>query len=324
MSTHPPKLLDQVRNLLRRKHYALSTEQAYVGWIKRFILFHNKRHPNQMGKPEIEAFLTNLATEQNVTASTQNQAFNAIIFLYTQVLERKIEGIESVRANKSAHLPVVMTKKEVATLMVAISGAPQLVAKLLYGSGLRLIECLRLRVNNLDFAQHQIIVYSGKGNKDRRTMLPDSLYAPLQEHLQRTQIIHNKDLTDGYGCVYLPNALERKYPNACREWGWQYIFSAPQLSQDPRTNIIRRHHLGSRGIQSAVTKAVKRVGFTKHVTCHTFRHSFATHLLENGYDIRTIQELLGHEDVRTTMIYTHVLNRGGLAVSSPLDTLTAP
>ncbi len=323
MSTQPPKLLDQVRNLLRRKHYALSTEQAYVGWIKRFIIFHNKRHPNKMGKPEIESFLTNLAREQNVAASTQNQAFNAIIFLYTQVLERKIEGIEAVRASKSSHLPVVMTKEEVSTLIVAISGVPQLVAKLLYGSGLRLIECLRLRVNNLDFAQHQIIVYSGKGNKDRRTMLPDSLYAPLQEHLQRTQILHNKDLTNGYGCVYLPNALERKFPNAYREWGWQYVFSAPHLSQDPRTNITRRHHLGSRGIQSAVTKAVKRVGFTKHVTCHTFRHSFATHLLENGYDIRTVQELLGHEDVRTTMIYTHVLNRGGLAVSSPLDTLAA-
>ncbi len=321
MSSQTPKLLDQVRGILRREHYAIRTENAYVHWIKRFILFHNKRHPSEMGKAEIEVFLTDLAKDQNVTASTQNQAFSAIIFLYKRVLGQKIEGINAVRATKPARLPVVMTKEETATLIVAIPDVHQLVAKLLYGSGIRLMESLRLRIKDIDFDQHQIIVHNGKGNKHRRTMLPKSLYQPLQEHLQHVKLIHDKDLTDGYGNVYLPYALERKYPNANREWGWQYVFPAPSLSTDPCTSITRRHHLGERSVQQAVRKAVKLVGFSKHVTCHTFRHSFATHLLLEGYDIRTVQELLGHKDIRTTMIYTHILNRGGFAVRSPLDIL---
>ncbi|MCB0194574.1 MAG: integron integrase [Anaerolineae bacterium] len=319
MTHQPPKLLDQVRFTLRKNHYAYKTEQAYIHWIKRFILFHHKRHPNQMNAPEVEAFLTDLAVNGQVTASTQNQAFHALLFLYRHVLERPLTGINAKRAAKSKRLPVVTTKAETMLIINAMSGVSQLIAKILYGGGLRLSEGLRLRVKDIDFAQHQIIVRSGKGNKDRRTMLPQALQPALQEHLRRVKLLHQSDLSQGYGDVYLPNALDRKYPKAGREWLWQYIFPAPSLSTDPRSGVMRRHHYHERSMQKALKKAVHLVGITKRVTCHTFRHAFATHLLENGYDIRTVQELLGHEDVRTTMIYTHVLNQGPMGVRSPLD-----
>ena len=249
----------------------------------------------------------------------QNQALSALLFLYRHVLDIELGAILPVRAKKPKRLPTVMTKEEAMTVITALSGTNQLIAKLLYGSGLRLIECLRLRVKDIDFAQHQIIVRDGKGMKDRVTVLPDSLVEPLQEQLRRAQMLHQQDLDNGYGAVFLPTALDRKYPNANREWCWQYVFPARDLSTDPRTGVVRRHHLGESGPRKAVRAAAKLVGLNKPINCHTFRHSFATHLLEGGYDIRTIQELFGHKDVKTTMIYTHVLNRGGLAVRSPLD-----
>lgn len=319
MPNQPPKLLDQVRDALRVRHYALRTEKTYINWIKRYILFHNKRHPSEMAEPEVEAFLTHLAVDEKVTASTQNQAFSAILFLYKHVLKKELHNVDALRATHPPRLPVVMTKQEAQQVINALPAKYQLIAQLLYGSGLRLIECLRLRVKDIDFAQNQITVYQGKGNEDRRTMLPDRVKTSLQTHLNRVQLIHQKDLKDGYGCVYLPNALEKKYPNACREWRWQYVFPAAGRSTDPRTGLVRRHHLGERAVQQAVRETVNLLGLTKRITCHTFRHSFATHLLEAGYDIRTVQELLGHKDVRTTMIYTHVLNKGPLAVRSPLD-----
>jgi integron integrase len=283
-------------------------------------LFHNKRHPKDMGSQEIEAFLTHLAVDQKVAASTQNQALNALLFLYRHVLRQDLDlPIEAVRAKRPKRLPTVMTREEVQRVLAALSGTHQLISKVLYGSGLRLVECLRLRVKDVDFAQHQIIVRDGKGMVDRITILPDSLIAPLQEHLPRVQMLHQQDLADGYGAVYLPFALERKYPNAHQEWCWQYIFPAKRRSQDPRTGVTRRHHIHESTLQKAVRKAARLAGIAKPINCHTFRHSFATHLLESGYDIRTVQELLGHKDVRTTMIYTHVLNRGGMAVRSPLD-----
>ena len=321
MNQRPKKLLDQVRDAIRVKHYSLRTEQAYVSWIKRYILFHNKRHAKEMGSAEIEAFLTHLAVDQNVAASTQNQALSALLFLYREVLKKDLDpySIDAVRAKRPKRLPTVMTREEVRAVIAALSGTHQLMAQLLYGSGLRLVECLRLRVKDLDFAYRQITVRNGKGEVDRVTMLPQSLVVPLQQHLQRVKMIHQRDLDNGYGAVYLPYALERKYPNANREWCWQYVFPAHRLSKDPRSALIRRHHLGESGPQRAVRKAVRLAGIDKPVSCHTFRHSFAAHLLENGYDIRTVQELLGHKNVKTTMIYTHVLNRGGLAVRSPLD-----
>jgi len=317
---HPKKLLDQVRDVIRHKHYSIRTEQAYVSWIKRYILFHDKCHPKDMGAPEIEAFLTHLAVEKHVAASTQNQALSALLFLYGEVLGKDLDfPIDSIRAKRPKRLPTVLTKEETLRVIGCMSGTYQLTAKLLYGSGLRLMECLRLRVKDVDFAQRQIIVRDGKGMKDRVTMLPDSVVTPLQERLQRVKRLHEQDLAKGYGSVYLPFALERKYPNANREWIWQYVFPSSRLSKDPRTSILRRHHVSESSVQKAVNRAVHLAGISKHVTCHTFRHSFATHLLENGYDIRTVQELLGHKDVKTTMIYTHVLNRGPLAVRSPLD-----
>lgn len=320
MEQRPKKLLDQVRDAIQLKHYSIRTEESYVDWIRRYILFHNKRHPQEMGVPEIEAFLTHLATQQNVAASTQNQALAAILFLYRHVLKKELpDPIDALRAKKSKRLPTVLTKEETQRIIGALSGTHQLMAKLLYGSGLRLMECLRLRVKDLDFAQHQITVRDGKGAEDRVTMLPTSLTTLLQEHLQRVKRLHEDDLLKGYGAVYLPFALERKYPNANREWLWQYVFPSDRLSTDPRSQILRRHHQDESGLQKAVREAARLAGITKQVGCHTFRHSFATHLLQNGYDIRTIQELLGHKDVKTTMIYTHVLNRGGLAVRSPLD-----
>ena len=314
------KLLDQVRDAIRVRHYSLRTEEAYVNWIRRFILFHGKRHPNEMGGAEIEAFLTHLAVEGHVAASTQNQALSALLFLYREVLHRELDAaINAVRARESQHLPEVLTKDEVRQVLAQLSGIYQLQAKLLYGSGLRLLECLRLRVKDLDFERRALIVRDTKGDEDRVTMLPDALIEPLREQLQRAKRLHEQDLARGYGAVYLPDALDRKYPNAAREWIWQYVFPSEQLSVDPRSGETRRHHLDESGLQRAVRQAAQRAGLDKRVTCHTFRHSFATHLLENHYDIRTVQELLGHKDVRTTMIYTHVLQRGGLAVRSPLD-----
>ncbi len=323
MGQKPRKLLDQVRDIIRLKHYSIRTEEAYVRWIKRYILFHNKRHPKDMGGAEIEAFLTHLAVDQNVAASTQNQAFSALLFLYREVLRKDLDfPIDSARAKKPKRLPTVMTREETLRVIGAMSGTYRLIANLLYGSGLRLMECLRLRVKDVDFAQRQIIVRDGKGMKDRVTVLPDSLVEPLQAHLRRVKMIHEQDLGKGYGAVYLPYALDRKYPNAARDWCWQYVFPARRLSNDPRSGAVRRHHVHESSVQKAVKEAVQLAGIDKPVNCHTFRHSFATHLLEAGYDIRTVQELLGHKSVKTTMIYTHVLNRGGLAVRSPLDHAT--
>ncbi|MEA3334551.1 MAG: integron integrase [Chloroflexota bacterium] len=321
MSGQPRRLLDQVRDLIRLKHYAYSTEKTYVQWIKRFILFHNKRHPRDMGRPEIEAFLTHLAVERNVKASTQNQAYSALLFLYREVLD--IDPgfpIQAVRARKPRRLPTVLTREEVHLVIGYMSGIQQIQAQLLYGSGLRLMETLRLRTKDLDFARHQIIVRDGKGAKDRITMLPDSLVVPLREHLPRVKRLHDCDLAQGYGSVHMPYAFERKHRNASREWIWQYVFPSAKLSMDPRSGVTRRWHQSPSTLQKAVKRAASQTGITKRISCHTFRHSFATHLLEEGYDIRTVQELLGHKDVKTTMIYTHVLNRGGLAVRSPLDT----
>lgn len=321
-SKKPPekKLLDQVRDAIRVRHYSLRTEEAYVNWVRRFILFHGKRHPKEMGGQEIEAFLTHLAVEGHVAASTQNQALSALLFLYREVLHQELDAaINAVRAKESQHLPEVLTKEEVRQVIAQLSGIHQLLAKLLYGSGLRLLECLRLRVKDLDFERRALIVRDTKGDEDRVTMLPDSLIEPLREQLQRAKRLHEQDLARGCGAVYLPDALDRKYPNAAREWIWQYVFPSEQLSVDPRSGATRRHHLDESGLQKAVRQAARAAGLEKRVTCHTFRHSFATHLLENHYDIRTVQELLGHKDVRTTMIYTHVLQRGGLAVRSPLD-----
>ncbi len=321
-------MLDQVREALRVKHYAIRTEQAYVDWIRRFIRYHNQRHPRDLGGAEVAAFLTYLAVDQHVAASTQNQALAALLFLYREVLRQElVYPIDTVRAKESQHLPAVLTKDEARRVIAHLTGLYQLLAKLLYGSGLRLLECLRLRVKacpersrrNLDFERRAIIVRDTKGNEDRVTMLPDSLIEPLKEHLQHVKRLHQEDLAKGLGAVYLPDALERKYPNASREWLWQYVFPSDQLSKDPRSDAVRRHHLDESGLQKAVRAAAAAVGIDKRITCHTFRHSFATHLLENHYDIRTVQELLGHKDVKTTMIYTHVLNRGGLAVRSPLD-----
>lgn len=315
----PKKLLDQMRDVLRTQHYAIRTEHAYVDWARRFILFHQKRHPQEMGTAEIEAFLTHLAVDRHIAAPTQNQALSALLFLYKAVLRQEVGAVDAVRARKPKRLPTVLTKPEALRVLHAMVGVPQVMAKLLYGSGVRGLECVRVRVKDVDFAQHILLVRDGKGEKDRITMLPETLVAPLQEHLVRVQQLHATDLAEGYGAVYLPYALERKYPNANREWGWQYVFPAKSRSVDPRTGAERRHHLDESSLQKAVRAAARLAGIDKHVTCHTFRHSFATQLLEAGYDIRTVQELLGHQDVKTTMIYTHVLNRGAKAVRSPLD-----
>jgi len=320
MPNPPRRLLDQVRQALRLKHYSLRTEQAYLSWIRRFILFHDKRHPLTMSTPEITTFLSYLATEQKVSASTQNQALNALLFLYRDVLVKDLpEPIDAIRARRPLRLPTVLTKDETRALIRHLDGRYQLMAKLLYGSGLRLMECLRLRVKDLDFAERQIVVRDGKGGSDRVTMLPEALLEPLRDQLLRVQAAHQVDLSRGRGAVMLPGALDRKYTAASREWIWQFVFPSDRLSTDPRSGAIRRHHLDPGGLQRAVARAARQARIAKHVSCHTLRHSFATHLLEGGYDIRTVQELLGHKDVKTTMIYTHVLNRGGLAVRSPLD-----
>jgi integron integrase len=314
------KLLDQMRDLIRAKHYSPRTEATYVDWAKRFILFHHKQHPSTLGLPAIEAFILHLATDLNLAASSQNQALSALLFLYREVLKIEIKPPEiQVRAQKSEHLPTVLSKTEVLAVIQHLHGTPQLMTQILYGSGLRLMECLRLRVKDLDFQNRQILVRDGKGEKDRVTPLPETLRLPLQQHLSQVYQLHQKDLADGFGEVYLPYALARKASNAPREWFWQYVFPASQRSIDPATGKIRRHHLDETTLQRAIKAAARAAKIDKRVSPHTFRHSFATHLLQNGYDIRTVQELLGHKDVKTTMIYTHVLQRGGLAVRSPLD-----
>jgi len=312
-------LVDRLREALRLKHYSIRTESAYVEWVIRYVRFH-RRHPGQMGTPQVRAFLSHLALDQDVAASTQNQALSALLFLYEHVLGAPLDSrIDAVRARKPARLPTVLSTEEVAAILGDLSGVYQLMAKLLYGCGLRLMECARLRVKDVDFARRLIVVRDPKAMHDRITVLPDSTVSPLKEHLARVRRQHQDDLSTGYGTVYLPEALQRKYPNAEREWIWQYAFPSGRLSIDPRTGVKQRHHVDESSLQRAVRRAARRVGLHKRVTCHTFRHSFATHLLESGYDIRTVQELLGHKDLKTTMIYTHVLNRGGLAVRSPLD-----
>jgi integron integrase len=317
-----PKLLDRVRQTIRARHYSNKTETAYVHWIKRYIFFHNKRHPVEMSETEIGQFLSSLAIHGHVSASTQNQALNALLFLYNVVLDRKIGLVEGVvRAKRPQRVPVVLTKEEVKKVIDHMSGVPRLMALLLYGAGLRLMECCRLRIKDLDFSQAEIVVRSGKGNKDRHTPLPSTLRDPLLHHLRLVKAQHEDDLKAGLGRVSLPNALERKYPNADKEWGWQWVFPATSHFTDRVTGERRRHHLHESVLQRSFREARLRAGIVKHAGCHTLRHSFATHLLENGYDIRTVQELLGHSDVSTTMIYTHVLNRGGRGVRSPADGL---
>lgn len=320
MDSKPVKLMDQVRHKIRMKHYSIRTEEAYVSWIKRFILFHNKRHPKELRKTEIEAFLTYLAVKRGVSASTQNQAFNALIFLYHQVLEIElVENIQALRAKQPERLPVVLSPAEAFSVIDALTGITQLVIKLIYGSGMRGIECVRLRVKDIDFERNEIMVRRGKGEKDRATILPCELKSGLSEHLKYVKIMHKNDLSSGFGAVYLPYALSRKSPNANKEWGWQYVFPSYKKSVDPRSGVERRHHFHLNSINKNLKTAARLTGIKKQISTHVFRHSFATHLLENGYDIRTIQELLGHKDVKTTQIYTHVLNRGGMAVRSPLD-----
>ena len=316
------KLLDQVRDVVRKKHYSIRTEQAYVSWIRKYILFHRKRHPKDMGEKEISQYLSYLASDQRVASSTQNQALNAIVFLYKHVLRIELGDFGNMeRAKRPERLPTVMTKTEVGRVLAAMSGIYGLMAKLIYGSGLRLMECVRLRVKDIEFERNQVIVRDGKGMKDRSTMLPEQLKPFLLEHLGWVKTMHEQDLQEGLGEVYLPFALERKYPKAGREWGWQYVFPSERISKDPRSGKMRRHHISESGLQRAVHKAARSAGLAKPISPHTFRHSFATHLLEAGYDIRTVQELLGHKDVSTTMIYTHVLNKGGMGVQSPLDTI---
>jgi len=315
------KLLEQLADALRTKHYSYRTEETYIDWVRRFILFHDKKHPNTMGAAEIQEFLAHLAAERNVAASTQNQALSAILFLYREVLHKEIEPVLTTDAKRPERLPTVLNRDDVTRVLAQLHGIHKLMAQLLYGSGLRLMECVRLRVKDLDFEYKTITVRDGKGEKDRITPLPDSLIQPLQRQLERVRLLHDEDLAAGHGQVYLPDALGRKYPNAAEELTWQYVFPAPKCSLDPRSpGVMRRHHLDPSALQRSVKEAARKAAIRKHVTCHTFRHSFATHLLQNGYDIRTVQELLGHKDVRTTMIYTHVLQRGGLAVKSPLDT----
>ncbi len=322
-AAQPPRLLDRVRTALRTRHYSYRTEQAYVGWIRRFILFNGKRHPEEMGDVEINTFLSHLATEGHVAASTQNQALAALLFLYQDVLDMRVPWLEClVRARRPARLPVVLSRDEVRRLLAGVRGTPNLVCRLLYGTGMRLLEALRLRVKDVDFACNEIVVRDGKGGKDRRTILPVSLREPLEEHLAGVRGLHDADLAAGAGCVRLPGALAAKYENAAREWPWQWVFPARNRWRDEASGALMRHHLHETAVQKAVRAAAVQAGLTKPVGCHTLRHSFATHLLEDGYDIRTIQELLGHADVSTTMIYTHVLNQvGGRGVRSPVDRL---
>lgn len=315
-----PKLLDQVRTAIRLRGMSYRTEQAYVDWIRRFILFNQKRHPADLGANEIRDFLAHLVNDSNVAPSTQNQALHSLLFLYREVLQIEIPRIAGIQpAKKSPRLPVVFTRQEIESTLAQLTDSKWIMASLLYGAGLRLSELLQLRVKDIDFVQRQIVVRQGKGNKDRITMLPNRLIGSLRDHLFKIKELHEIDLQEGYGSVLLPYALEKKYPQANREWKWQFVFPAPKRSIDPRSGLERRHHLDPSVLQKAVKTAIRKAGITKHGSCHTFRHSFATHLLEAGYDPRTVQELLGHTDLNTTMLYLHVLNRGGLGVRSPLD-----
>ncbi|MDT8376145.1 MAG: integron integrase [Mariprofundaceae bacterium] len=324
-STFRPKaarLLDQVREVMRYHHYGRRTEEAYTRWIKGFIFFHNKKHPKEMGKKEIEAYLSHLAVEKGVAASTQNQAFNALLFLYKQVLNLPFaEDVSAIRSKKPVRLPVVLSREEIAMLLNQMSGETRLMARLMYGGGLRLMELLRLRVQDIDFANGYITVRAGKGDKDRTTLLPASVRDDLQKHLKRVRTVFDKDVSEGNANVWLPGALAKKYPNAPKSWEWQYLFPSKSLSTDPQSGEIRRHHVNQSNLQKAVKRAKERAGISKRVTTHTLRHSFATHLLESGTNIRVVQKLLGHADVKTTEIYTHVLQQNLQAVQSPLDTL---
>lgn len=317
-----PKLLDQMREALYSRHYSRRTEQTYCNWVKRFGHFHNVRHPAEMAEPEINVFLTRLAVKEKVAASTQNQALSALLFLYRHVIGREVGDLgEVIRARKPKRLPAIMTRDEVKAVLSNLSGDKWLMASLMYGAGLRLMECLRLRVQDIDFSRNEILVRDGKGAKDRITMLPESLKASLQDHLKKVKAVYDRDLTEGWGRVLMPDALDRKYPNAPKEWRWQWVFPQENRWRNTKSGEEGRHHVDESLVQKAVKAAVVKAGLTKRATCHTFRHSFATHLLEGGYDIRTVQELLGHKDVKTTMIYTHVLNRGPSGVRSPVDGL---
>ena len=321
----PPRLLEQLRDAIQRRHYSSRTEETYVHWVKRFIYFSGRRHPRELGAPEVTAFLNYLAREREVAAATQNQALSALIFLYKEVLAQPLPWLEDLeRAKRPARLPNVLTRDEVQRLLARMQGVKWLMASLLYGAGLRLRECLKLRVKDVDFGYRQILVRDGKSAKDRVTMLPQSVIEPLQAHLVRVKTQHEQDLAAGYGDVELPDALARKYPKAPYEWAWKFVFPSHRLSTDPRSGVIRRHHVYENYVIRGVKQAAFAARIAKHVSCHTLRHSFATHLLEAGYDIRTVQELLGHADVSTTMIYTHVLNKGGQGVKSPLDRLEQP
>ncbi len=312
-------LLERLRAAVRTRHYSIRTEEAYLCWARRYILFHRKRHPGEMGEAEVAAFLSHLAVERRVAPSTQGQALNALVFLYRHVLERPLGDIPRVaRARKRPKLPVVLTRGEVARVLQNLTGVYWLIACLQYGSGLRLLESVRLRVKDLDFDRRAVYVRDGKGGKDRVVTLPDELIEPLRRHLANRRTLFEQDRRAGRGTVYLPHALDRKYPNAAREWGWQYVFPSARISRDPRSGAERRHHLDESSVQKAVRRAVRQAGVTRPASCHSLRHSFATHLLEAGMDIRTVQDQLGHADVRTTQIYTHVIQRGGLAVKSPL------
>jgi integron integrase len=316
----PPRLLDRVRGVLRARHYSPRTEDAYVAWIRRFVLFHGKKHPDALGVPDVAGYLSHLASRRQVSASTQNQAFSALLFLYREVLGRELAGLEKVpRARLPERLPVVLSRDEVVAVLGRMRGTPRLMASLMYGAGLRLLECCRLRVKDVDFARQELIVRDGKGRKDRVTVLPARLLPPLRAHLERVRRQHLSDLEGCAGHVALPGALARKYLNANREWAWQWVFPATRVHTDTTTGERCRHHLHESVLQREFAAAVRAARLTKPATCHTLRHSFATHLLEIGYDIRTIQELLGHADISTTMVYTHVLNRGGRGVRSPLD-----
>ena len=318
----PPKLLDRMREALRVRHYSYRTEQSYVDWSRRFIVFHGKRHPAEMGAGEVGAFLTYLAAERQVSASTQNQAKAALLFLYREVLGIDLpwQG-EVVQAKVSKRLPVVLTPREVRALMDELNGTMGLIVSLLYGTGMRLLEGLRLRVKDVEFERREIVVRDGKGGKDRVTVLPENLVLPLQDQMAHARRLHDVDLADGFGEVWLPDALAVEYPKAGKSWGWQYVFPSPNRSLDPRSGRMRRHHVLPESVQRAVKGAASKAGIVKPCTPHVLRHSFATHLLQSGYDINTVQELLGHADVSTTMIYTHVLNKGGRGVRSPLDQL---
>jgi len=320
-----PRLLDQLREAIRRRYYSRRTEEAYVHWVRRFIYFSGRRHPRELGEAEVTAFLSHLAVERNVAAATQNQALSAVLFLYRRVLELELGWLKDIeRASRLPRTPTVLSRAEVEHVLAQLQGTRWLIASLLYGAGLRVLECLRLRVKDVDFSYLQILVRDGKGDKDRVTMLPEKLVGPVRAHLARVRALHARDLDEGFGEVELPFALARKYPRAGKEWAWQYVFPSTRRSVDPRDGVVRRHHLDESVPQRAVKGALRACGIAKHASCHTLRHSFATHLLESGYDIRTVQELLCHSDVSTTMIYTHVLNKGGRGVKSPLDRLEQP